>query len=312
MPYDREQWEEVSFQVLEDMGGAIRSGYFPTGEGLVSGNILVDHAFGNFPIQPNDDRTGGMGTQLLGVLDSHKIAAVEWNSYPAPDGPTFGSRNYMVTAAEYLGGNVYEYTSQNDLKVGDRVVVSNAGDYSFPPALEVIYADKLKFQVDAELGLLEKVTGLAYARVDVIDEPWNGHTLSGEGNLFIAPRVGLWSGSTLEEAKIENYFDYLREIGVNPGILKDMTFSGGEDEWDHAEGSSNDDGIVLYTFIPAYVELYKTEEGVPVYGSDVEGCILYSLGFGPNDEVYAGSNNVEDFMVTVVSNDPRKNNESWW
>lgn len=272
-------------------------------------NVAVDFVFGNFPIQPNDDRTGGMGTQFLGVLDSHKIPAVEWNSYPNLNIPTPGSRNYMVTAAEYLGSNVYEYTSQNDLKVGDRVVVSNAGDFSFSNQHEVIYADKLKFQIDSELTT-GKVTGLAYARVDVVEDG-SGHTLSGEGDLFIAPRVGIFAGATIEEAKVENYFKYLREIGVDPTILKDMTFVNGEHEWD-STGDSNFDGIVLYSFIPAYVELYKTDEGVPVYGSDLEGCVLTSLGFNPNDEIYVGSNDVEDFMVMVVSNDPRKNNEGWW
>ena len=53
----REAWEEVSFQVqfLED--GTIRSGWFPTGEGSVEGNVAVDYVWGNFPLQPDDDRT---------------------------------------------------------------------------------------------------------------------------------------------------------------------------------------------------------------------------------------------------------------
>lgn len=53
----RESWEEVSFQVFEDEDGVLRSGYYPTGEGLVDGNIAVDFVWGNFPLQPNDDRS---------------------------------------------------------------------------------------------------------------------------------------------------------------------------------------------------------------------------------------------------------------
>jgi hypothetical protein len=52
----REQWEEVSFQVIDD-NGVMRSGYFPTGEGIVTGNVQVDRVWGNFPMQPDDDRS---------------------------------------------------------------------------------------------------------------------------------------------------------------------------------------------------------------------------------------------------------------
>lgn len=317
MSYDREQWEEVAFQVYEEMDGSIRSGYYPTGEGLVDGNIAIDYTFGNFPIQPNEDRAGMVTSLPLGVLDSHKIAAVEWNAYPLKGGPTAGSRNYMVTAVEYLPnesvgeyGNIYEYTSQNNLQVGDVVDIDIYSDWGSATSREVLYADATKFWTTDEMGT-GKLTGL-YGRVDVVNEPWNGHVFSGEGALFYAPRVGIFDGATIEESKVTNYFNYLREIGVDPEILKDMTFVNGEDEWDNVEGDSNYDGIVLYSYIPAEVVLYENAQGNPVYGSDLDGCILASLGFVANDELYVGSNNVEDFMVMVVSNDPRKDNEGWW
>lgn len=53
----REAWEEKSFQVFTDMDGVLRSGYYPTGEGTVNGNIAVDFVWGNVPLQPNDDRS---------------------------------------------------------------------------------------------------------------------------------------------------------------------------------------------------------------------------------------------------------------
>jgi hypothetical protein len=66
----RESWEEVSFQVFTDEDGVLRSGYYPTGEGTVTGNVQVDRVWGNVPMQPDDDRTdmgysfgGGEGDQ---------------------------------------------------------------------------------------------------------------------------------------------------------------------------------------------------------------------------------------------------------
>jgi hypothetical protein len=87
MSYNRESWEEVSFQYIEEMDGSLRSGYYPTGEGLVTGNIAIDYAFGNFPLQPNEDR---IFWGKLGVGDNNKIAAVEWDQYPknSPEGYT--------------------------------------------------------------------------------------------------------------------------------------------------------------------------------------------------------------------------------
>ena len=54
----REAWTEVSFQVIREMDGTIRSGWFPTGTGTVNGNVAVDFVWGNFPLQPDDDRNG--------------------------------------------------------------------------------------------------------------------------------------------------------------------------------------------------------------------------------------------------------------
>ena len=53
----REKWEETSFQVFTDGDGVLRSGYYPTGVGLVEGNVQVAREWGNLPMQPDDDRT---------------------------------------------------------------------------------------------------------------------------------------------------------------------------------------------------------------------------------------------------------------
>lgn len=42
------------------------------------GNIAVDYVWGNFPIQPNDDRE----TDLDASLDNHNIVSTGWSGYP--------------------------------------------------------------------------------------------------------------------------------------------------------------------------------------------------------------------------------------
>lgn len=87
----REAWEEVSFQVqfLED--GTIRSGWFPTGEGVVEGNIAVDYVWGNFPLQPDDDRTdtstsfgGGEGDNGWSATYLYTSDTLRINDYEVP------------------------------------------------------------------------------------------------------------------------------------------------------------------------------------------------------------------------------------
>jgi hypothetical protein len=42
------------------------------------GNVAVDYVWGNFPIQPNDDRD----TPLDPELDNHNIVSLGWSGYP--------------------------------------------------------------------------------------------------------------------------------------------------------------------------------------------------------------------------------------
>ena len=47
-----------------------------------SGNVAVDFVWGNFPLQPNDERIENGGTVLDPTLDNHSIAYENWNGYP--------------------------------------------------------------------------------------------------------------------------------------------------------------------------------------------------------------------------------------
>lgn len=84
----RETWEETSFQVFTDEDGVLRSGYYPTGEGLVTGNVQVDRVWGNIPMQPDTDRTDQIiytaGVQNVGwsgttVVTSDNLRTADYN-----------------------------------------------------------------------------------------------------------------------------------------------------------------------------------------------------------------------------------------
>lgn len=47
-----------------------------------AGNVAVDFVWGNFPLQPNDDREENGGGLLDADLDNHSIAYEGWNGFP--------------------------------------------------------------------------------------------------------------------------------------------------------------------------------------------------------------------------------------
>lgn len=90
-PYvHREEWEEVSFQVFTDEGGALRSGYYPTGNGTVTGNVQVDRVWGNIPMQPDADRSYASTSFGGGAGD------VGWNSTVTIASDTLDTGDYSV------------------------------------------------------------------------------------------------------------------------------------------------------------------------------------------------------------------------
>ena len=131
-----------------------------------SGQQAVDFVWGNFPMQPNDDRAAAVtpanisanssgdyawgattrvaADRLDAALDNHANAEAGWSGYPAF---TAGTGNYIITAVSGDGTTV-TYTSQNKLAVGDSVNVTglSAGAYNLSAAT-VATADALKFTV---------------------------------------------------------------------------------------------------------------------------------------------------------------------
>ena len=274
-------------------------------------NVRVDFAWGNLPLQPNDDRGDSIFTdQLLNPGGNHDINATSWNQYPE----FAGSHNYMVTDAEYLGGILYEYTSENELKVGDDVVVSNAGEFSFTVPQSVIYADKLKFRIENELGVGPKLTGLR-ARVDKV-EPYDvGRTrYLGEGEkAFVWPEVGMCVANPKAPGnRWQDMIEYLRDCGVNPERLVEATFTGGTDKYDHV-GGEYDNGIIFWDYIdPNEVIYVDWATGYVLTGKDFDGFVI-AQAYPAGTEAVVNPQEQLNLSFVAYTNDPAKGDTAnWW
>ena len=139
-----------------------------------SGQQAVDFVWGNFPMQPNDDRAAAVTPANIGgstgdyawaattrvaadrldaALDNHANAEAGWSGYPAF---TPGAGNFIVTEASGNGTTV-TYRSQNKLAVGDVVNITGltASAYNLSSAT-VASVDALDFTVTnaANAGLI--------------------------------------------------------------------------------------------------------------------------------------------------------------
>ena len=298
-----EQWEEVAFQVIND-NGAIRSGWFPTGEGLVDGGLAVDKVWGNFPIQPNDFR--GEGNSALSANDSHAIALTQWNNYP-----DFSSdANYMITAFKWVEDVIYECTSQNNLKEGDEVVISNLDWYEGPITRTVTYADANRFQFLDE-AYYPNLTGL-YARADVNLEN-SGRQLEGKDAAAIWPAMGFCYTNWLGENNLSTVIKELAALGVPEERLTNAEFTGGE-SWHDWQGGEYDSesGIIFWTYIEPEAEMavdYQTNK--QIYGSAFNNTVVYAYP-NPGEEINIDSYTPGDYYIVVFqSENPDLNTAGW-
>lgn len=67
------------------------------------GNVVVDHIWGNMPMQPNDVRIENGGDILDPDLDNHNIVYSGWNGYPlySPNDP--GEGTGFITVPNVIG-----------------------------------------------------------------------------------------------------------------------------------------------------------------------------------------------------------------
>jgi len=156
-----------------------------------SGNIAVDFVWGNFPMQPNDDRTDGTAVEkvannatgnkqwsgysvypsarLNASYDSHAIAEAEWANYPSF---IAAEPNYMVSAVSGDGTTV-TYTCQNYFKGGETVNITGLTKSAYNlSSATVVNPTKVSFQVTnaanvgtltGQLGKVESTTALTAA-----------------------------------------------------------------------------------------------------------------------------------------------------
>jgi hypothetical protein len=274
------------------------------------GNQQVAFEWGNFPQQSNNGRF----TPPLSTGDSHDISSTKWNNYPDE---LWKSINYMVTSAEYLGNDIYEYTADNELEVG--MSVRTTGCPGFNGVADVVYADKQKFRTLNELPGNTKITGLL-GRVDVMPtEPglFHGRTRTTDGGAptFIWPATGLCFNDVKTPGDTwQDMLEYLRSCGVDPAILKEATFVGGEDKYDWQGGEYDDSnqGILFWNYIAKDEVMYVDwETGYVLTGKDFDGKMV---GGNPSwgDTVLTEPEFIDDLFFTAFTNDPAKNNTSGW
>lgn len=126
------------------------------------GNMAVDYVWGNFPIQPNDDRD----TPLDPELDNHNIVSLGWSGYPGfvnnnpgswddltvptVTGLTEAAATSALTAAGFTKGTVTTSTvgadAENDGKVKSQspaagTVVNPSGGYTPIPVVDLVLFD---------------------------------------------------------------------------------------------------------------------------------------------------------------------------
>ena len=140
-----------------------------------SGNVAVDFVWGNFPMQPNDDRTDGTAVEVVAAnasenkswtgysvypsarlnasYDSHAIAEAEWANYPSF---IAAEPNYIVSAVSGDGTTV-TYTCQNYFTGGETVNITGLTNNTYNlSSATVVNPTKVSFQVTnaANAGLI--------------------------------------------------------------------------------------------------------------------------------------------------------------
>ena len=183
-----------------------------------SGNQAVDFVWGNFPVQPNDDRaatisniggsTGDYGwnatTQVASgrldpALDNHANVEAGWAGYP---GFVAAAGNYIVTAVSGDGTTV-TYTSQNNLSAGDTVNITglSASAYNLSGAT-VAAAKSTWFTVtnSASAGTITGQTGKVQSTTAV-----SAADGVGLGNIIVPSVLGATTAVALDALKDAGY-----------------------------------------------------------------------------------------------------------
>jgi hypothetical protein len=183
-----------------------------------SGNQAVDFVWGNFPVQPNNDRnatisnTGGstgdyswsQTTQVASglldpALDNHANVEAGWAGYP---GYVAAEGNFIITAATGDGTTV-TYTSQNFLAAGQTINITGltASAYNLSGAT-VASSNATSFTVtnSANAGLITGQSGKAQSTTAITAADGVG-----VGNIIVPTVVGLATAAAITSLKKAGY-----------------------------------------------------------------------------------------------------------
>lgn len=184
-----------------------------------SGQQAVDFVWGNFPMQPNNDRaatisnTGGStgdygwaqttqvaSARLDAALDNHANAEAGWAGYPAF---IAAAGNYIITAVSGDGTTV-TYTAQNKLAAGDVVNVTGLTVSAFNlSSATVATANALSFTVTNSAGSGVSITG-QYGKVQSTTAVTAADG-AGIGYIIVPSVLGDTTAVALDELKDAGY-----------------------------------------------------------------------------------------------------------
>lgn len=167
------------------------------------GNVQVDFVWGNFPLQPNDDRGGEGQSELLdAALDNHVIATTGYSNFPGyiPNYAGDGDTGLEVAVPNVVGLNLTAATAALEgaglvvsstlaypavysfVSVGKNVTVTHDGDYAL--------VKDAKVYVSYDDGV--DVSGTALVTV----KSASAGTFTGTIATAITPDVTIESGNT--------------------------------------------------------------------------------------------------------------------
>ena len=184
-----------------------------------SGQQAVDFVWGNFPMQPNDDRAAAVtpanfsanssgdyawgattrvaADRLDAALDNHANAEAAWSGYPAY---TAGTGNYIITAVTGDGSDAV-FTSQNKLAVGDAITVSGLTEASLNDTGTVTAVTAVSFTTES--GFAGLITG-QYGKVQLTNA-LTAADGAGIGYINVPSVVGDTTAVALDELKDAGY-----------------------------------------------------------------------------------------------------------
>jgi len=173
-----------------------------------SGNVAVDFVWGNFPIQPNDDRTDGTpvvkvaanasgnyawsgytvypSARLDFTKDSHAIAEAGWSSFPAFTAAT-GKFNITQVSGD---GTTVRYECQNTFNGGETVDITGCNTFNLTSATVAKATSDYFTVTNSTTGSLYNINNGIVQRSDALSAA-DGAFVSGAAYVKVPNVIGL-------------------------------------------------------------------------------------------------------------------------